>query len=90
MFTKYDYKDSFDSLIFYAKQSHNIQSLRPIEIGHPQDLRISSFHAIPWTSSPRICLCYVEAPIPLNLCVDEKQPPKTSLEVKSAFFSLGP
>jgi len=36
----YDYKDSFDSLIFYAKKSHKIQSSRPLEIGYPQDVRI--------------------------------------------------
>jgi len=47
----YDYKDSFHSLIFYDKQSHKIQSSTPLEIGHPQDLRISSFHEILWNSS---------------------------------------
>ena len=57
----YDYKDSFDSLILYVKQSHKIQSSRPLEIGHPQDLRTSSFHAIPRTSTPRIRLCNVRS-----------------------------
>jgi hypothetical protein len=42
----YEYKDSFDSLIFYAKQSHKIQYSKPPEVGHVQDLWTSSFHQL--------------------------------------------
>jgi len=43
-----------------------IQSSRPLEIGHPQDPWISSFNTIPWTSTSRICLCYVWSSDPLE------------------------
>jgi len=69
------YKDSFDSLIFYAKQPHKIQSSRSLEIRHAQDLRISSFHEILWTSTMRIRLCYVWNFDPLeSLCSCETTP----------------
>jgi len=70
-------KDSIDSLIFYAKQSHKDHSSRSLEIEHPQDFRISSFHAITWTSTLRIRFCYVRSSDPLeSLCRWETTPTK--------------